>query len=134
MIRRRTKQHSGVPAFYSILVDNLSMAGQASYFPIVVHPLSNPTNLANGPFTSLEGDYSSNSFPTNNSPNCKHRKAPPYIDGGSLSMELLKSLLKPLFTYCRERIKGHYCPLYPLLWHRSPLKKQLHGLNMERKT
>ena len=94
---------------------------------------SKPISLTNGCFTNLEGNCSSKSSSTNNSPNYKFRKAPPYYSGGSPSMELLKN---PPSSHCSlivKRIKDHYCPFYPLPWHRSPFKK-LHSLNMERKT
>jgi hypothetical protein len=73
------------------------------------------TSLANRVFTILEGDYSFKSSLTNNPSNSQLREALPYSGGGSVSMEILESLIKQLFTYCSERIRDHCCPLYPFL-------------------
>jgi hypothetical protein len=68
------------------------------------------TNLANGPFTSLEGHCSSTTLPTNVLSNGQLREAPPYIGGGSISMEILESLIKQLVTYYSQRIKEYFFP------------------------
>jgi hypothetical protein len=73
------------------------------------------TSLANGVIINLEGNCSFKSSPTNNPSNSQLREAPPYSDGGLVSMEILESLNKQLFTRSSERIRDHSCPLYPFL-------------------
>jgi hypothetical protein len=73
------------------------------------------TSLTNGVFIIVEGDCSFKSSPTNNPSNNQLREAPPYSGGGSVSMEILESLIKQLFTYCSERIRDHCYLLYPFL-------------------
>jgi hypothetical protein len=90
------------------------------------------TNLTNGVFISLEGDCSFKSSPINNPSNGQLREALPYSGGGSVSMEILESLIKQLFTYCSERIKDHCCPLYPFLC-REELCNFFTRLNMVKK-
>jgi hypothetical protein len=53
------------------------------HYTTLLVPIRACPRVTNGLITSLEGDYSSNISPTNNSPNCKLRKTPPYFGGGS---------------------------------------------------
>jgi hypothetical protein len=73
------------------------------------------TSLANGVFINLEGNCSFKSSTKNNPSNGQLREAPPYSGGGSVSMEILESLIKQLFIYCSKRIRNHCRPFYPFL-------------------